>query len=153
LSGSVIGTTHDDCFQFWKTTTENDQKMKKDFFEMTTILNPVLEEDKTKDLVQFISDLITNNDGEIVELDEWGAKQLAYIIDKKSTGYYVNLYFNAPGIAIEKIEKNMRIHDDIMRYLTIKYDAKMKRYYELRKNGELPVFIEPDDEEDQDDDN
>jgi len=120
---------------------------------MTTILNPVLEEDKTKDLVQFISDLITNNDGEIVELDEWGAKQLAYIIDKKSTGYYVNLYFNAPGIAIEKIEKNMRIHDDIMRYLTIKYDAKMKRYYELRKNGELPVFIEPDDEEDQDDDN
>jgi len=127
--------------------------MKKDFFEMTTILNPVLEEDKTKDLVQFISDLITNNDGEIVELDEWGAKQLAYIIDKKSTGYYVNLYFNAPGIAIEKIEKNMRIHDDIMRYLTIKYDAKMKRYYELRKNGELPVFIEPDDEEDQDDDN
>lgn len=127
--------------------------MKKDFFEMTAILNPVLEEDKTAEMVKFICDLIEKNDGEIVELDEWGAKKLAYDIDKKGTGYYVNLYFNAPGSAIEKIEKNMRIHDDVMRYLTIKYDPKMLRYYELRKNGELPVFVEMEDEEVHEDDN
>lgn len=127
--------------------------MKKDFFEMTAILSPVLEEDKTSELVKFISGLIENNDGEIVELDEWGAKKLAYDIDKKGTGYFINIYFNAPGSAIENIERNMRIHDDIMRYLTIKYDAKMLRYYELQKSGELPVFVEPDNEEDNDDDN
>jgi small subunit ribosomal protein S6 len=58
-------------------------------------------------------------------VDEWGVKKLAYEIENKSTGYYVNLYFHAPGSSIEVIERNMRIHDDIMRYLTLKYDAKM----------------------------
>ncbi|MEX2463495.1 MAG: 30S ribosomal protein S6 [Balneolaceae bacterium] len=127
--------------------------MKKDFFEMTTILNPVLEEDKFPEMVKFITDLIEKNDGEIVEVEEWGVKKLAYDIDKKGSGYFVNLYFNAPGSAIEVVERNMRINDDILRYLTLKYDSKMKRHYDLRKKGELPVFIEPDTEEDNEDDN
>lgn len=127
--------------------------MKKDFFEMTTILNPVLDEDKTAEMVKFVSDLIEKNDGEIVEVEEWGVKKLAYDIDKKGSGYYVNLYFNAPGSAIEVVERNMRINDDILRYLTLKYDSKMKRHFDLRKKGELPVFIESETEEDNLDDN
>ncbi|MCC5914894.1 MAG: 30S ribosomal protein S6 [Balneolaceae bacterium] len=116
--------------------------MKKYFYEMTYILNPVLDDEKFSELVSFVNKLIEDNGGDIVEVDEWGVKKLAYDIDKKSTGYYVNLYFNAPATTIEAVEKNMRIHDDIMRYLTLKYDAKMKRYYELRKKGEVPVVFE-----------
>jgi small subunit ribosomal protein S6 len=128
--------------------------MKKDFFEMTYILNPVLEEERFSELVSFVNKLIEDNGGEIVEVDEWGVKKLAYDIDKKSTGYYVNMYFNAPGAAIQVVERNMRINDDIMRYLTLKYDAKMKRYNELRKKGDLPViFDEVETEQDNEDDN
>ncbi len=126
--------------------------MKKDFYEMTYILNPVLEDDKFSELVAYVNKLIEDNGGEIAEVDEWGVKKLAYDVDKKSTGYYVNLYFEAPGTAVEKVERNMRIHDDIMRYLTLKYDAKMKRYYELRKKGEVPVIFDEVEEETEDED-
>lgn len=114
---------------------------------MTYILNPVLDEEKFSELVSHVSKLIEDNGGEIVDVDEWGVKKLAYEIDKKSTGYYVNMYFEAPGEAIEKVERNMRIHDDIMRYLTLKYDAKMMRHYELSKKGELPALYEETAEE------
>lgn len=127
--------------------------MKKDFFELTYILNPVLEEDKFSELVSTVNSLIESNDGEIVEVDEWGTRKLAYDIDKKGSGYYVNMYFKAPGSAIEVIERNMRINDDILRYLTLKYDAKMMRHYDLFKKGELPQLVEYDADEENDDDN
>lgn len=120
---------------------------------MTYILNPVLDDEKFSELVAYVNKLIEENGGEIEEVDEWGVKKLAYDIDKKSTGYYVNLYFNAPGETVEKVERNLRIHDDIMRYLTLKYDAKMKRYYELRKKGDIPVVFEDVEEEIEDEDN
>jgi small subunit ribosomal protein S6 len=125
-------------------------RMKKDFFEMTYILNPVLDDEKFSEMVAFVNKLIEDNGGEIVEVDEWGVKKLAYEIENKSTGYYVNLYFNAPGSSISVIERNMRIHDDIMRYLTLKYDPKMLRHYELRQKGEIPTIFEEEVEENAD---
>jgi len=126
--------------------------MKKDFYELTYILNPVLDDEKFSELVSFVNKLIEDNGGEVVDVDEWGVRKLAYDIDKKSTGYYVNMYFNAPANAIEVVERNMRINDDIMRYLTMKYDPKMLRYYELRKKGDLPVVFEDVEEENEDND-
>ena len=102
--------------------------MNKEFYELTYILNPVLDDEKFKELVDYVNKLIEDNGGDIVEVDEWGTRQLAYPIEKKNSGYYVNLYFEAPKTAIEPLERNMRINDDIMRYLTLKYDAKMKRH-------------------------
>lgn len=121
--------------------------MKKFFYEFTYIINPVLEEDKFKETTDKVNKLIEDNGGEIAEVDEWGVRSLAYEIDGKSNGYYVNMYFNAPAEAIEVIERNMRIDDDIMRYLTLKYDSKMLRHYELKKKGELPQIIEETEEE------
>lgn len=121
---------------------------------MTYILNPVLDDEKFKELVEYVNKLITDNDGDIVEVDEWGTRQLAYPIDKKNSGYYVNLYFEAPKSTIEVVERNMRISDDILRYLTLKYDAKMKRHYDLKKKGDLPViFDDAEEEEETNDDN
>lgn len=128
--------------------------MEKEFYEMTYILNPVLDDEKFKELVDYVNKLITDNDGDIVEVDEWGSRQLAYPIDKKNSGYYVNLYFEAPKSTIEVVERNMRISDDILRYLTLKYDAKMKRHYDLKKKGDLPViFDDAEEEEETNDDN
>ena len=121
------------------------------FYEMTYILNPVLDEEKFSEIVEYVNKLITDNGGEITEVDEWGVKKLAYDIDNKGTGYYVNLYFTATPNVIEQVEKNMRIHDDIMRYLTLKYDSKMKRHFELKKKGELPVLFEEEEENNEED--
>lgn len=128
--------------------------MKKQFYELTYIINPVLDDEKFKEIVDYVNELITSNGGEIDEVDEWGLRSFAYDIDGKSNGYYVNMYFDAPADLIEKAERSMKINDDILRYLTLKYDAKMKRHLELRRKGEAPtIFDEEIEEEDSDDDN
>jgi len=72
-------------------------------------------------------------------------------MNDKSSGYYVNAYFTAPGELIEKLERALRIDDEIMRYLTLKYDAKMMRHRELQRKGAVPnVFVEENEEEEDD---
>tara|TARA_R110002096_G_scaffold329006_1_gene522989 strand:- start:26236 stop:26625 length:390 start_codon:yes stop_codon:yes gene_type:complete len=122
--------------------------MKKNYYEFTYILNPVLEEDKYKEAVEKVSALITTNGGEIEEVDEWGLRPFAYNIDKKGNGYYVNMYFTAPAEAIAKIDRVLRIDDDVLRHIALKYDAKMLRHRELQKKNEVPsIFTVVEDEE------
>lgn len=126
--------------------------MKKNFYECTYIINPVLEDEQIRKAVELVHDLIQKNDGEIDETDEWGLRPLAYDMDGKGNGYFVNLYFHAPAAAIEVIERNMRLNDNIIRYMTLKYDANMLRHRELLKKGVKPtIFEEVEEESDSDD--
>ncbi|MFD2533191.1 30S ribosomal protein S6 [Gracilimonas halophila] len=124
--------------------------MSKNYYEFTYIINPVLEEDKFKETVDKVTKLVEDNGGEIDEVDEWGLRQFAYNIDKKGSGYYVNMYFTAPAEAIASVERQLRIDDDILRYLTLKYDAKMLRHRELQKKNEVPGIFAIEDEDDDD---
>ena len=112
--------------------------MKKNFYEHTFIVNAVADEEEIKATVNKHIDYLKENGAEIHEADEWGIKRLAYMIDGKRSGYYVNLYFDAPTELIVKYERQLQIDDNIMRYLTIKYDNKMLRHRELRKKGDIP---------------
>ncbi|HET6527183.1 MAG TPA: 30S ribosomal protein S6 [Balneolaceae bacterium] len=127
--------------------------MSRNYYELTYIINPVLEDDQTKEVVEKFTQFIRDNDGEIDEIDEWGIRKFAYEMDKKNSGYYVNAYFTAPGELIEKLERTLRIDDNIMRYLTLKYDAKMLRHRELQRKNEVPpVFVEEEEEGEEDED-
>lgn len=126
--------------------------MSRNYYELTYIINPVLEDDEIAEVVEKIKDFIRNNDGEIDEVDEWGNRKFAFEMDGKNSGYYVNAYFTAPGELIEKLERMLRIDDNIMRYLTLKYDAKMMRHRELQRKNAVPqVFVEEQEEEEDED--
>lgn len=131
--------------------------MKNNYYEFTYILNPVLDEEKYKEAVDKVNKLITDNGGEIDEVDEWGLRPFAYQIDKKGNGFYVNMYFTAPASLIASLERTLRIDDDVLRFLTLKYDAKMLRHRELQKRNEVPSIFniqeEDDEEKSKDDDN
>ncbi|WP_020402377.1 30S ribosomal protein S6 [Gracilimonas tropica] len=128
--------------------------MSKNYYEFTYIINPVLEDDQFKEVVDKVSKLIESNGGEIEEVDEWGLRQFAYEMDKKGSGYYVNMYFTAPAEAIASVERQLRIDDNIMRYLTLKYDAKMLRHRELQKKNEVPdIFAYEEEDDDNNDEN
>ena len=123
--------------------------MSKNYYELTYIINPVLEEDQFGAVIEKVNKLITDNGGEIEEVDDWGLRKFAYEIDKKQSGYYVNMYFEAPAETINKVERTMRIDDEIMRYLTLKYDAKMLRHRELVKKNAVPdIFAVEEEQED-----
>lgn len=102
----------------------------KNTYEFTYIVNSVLSDEQIKSVVERISKFIQENEGEILGLDEWGTRRLSYPINKKRNGYYVNLYMKAPGNFIQRLERSLEIDDDILRYLTLRMDAKMIRHYE-----------------------
>lgn len=124
--------------------------MSKNYYELTYIINPVLEDDQYQEIIKKYTGLIEDNDGDIDEVDEWGIRKFEYEMDGKTSGFYVNAYFHAPGALIDKLERALRIDDNIMRYLTLKYDAKMLRHRELQKKNAVPnifAYEESEDEE------
>lgn len=105
----------------------------KHMYELTYIINSVVSDDQIKDLVSRISTFVEENDGELVDVDEWGSRRLAFQIQKKRNGYYVDMVFKAPGAIIPKLERALEIDDNILRYLTLRMDSKMIRHFEASK--------------------
>ncbi len=121
--------------------------MKKNFYEATLIINPVLEEDQVKEVKEGFESFITKQGAEIDEVDEWGIKRLAYEIDGKNSGYYVNAYFHAPAAILSELERYFKLQENIIRHLVLKYDNKMLKHRELQKKGKLPVIFSEEPEE------
>ncbi len=116
-------------------------------YELMYIINPVLNEDQTKDIVQRVTQYLTENGAQVEHVEENGSQRLAYPIEKKRNGYYVVVNFRLPVSAnggLVKIERAMTINDDLMRHMVLRYDAKMERHYLARKRGdELPKIAPP----------
>ncbi|PSQ72776.1 MAG: 30S ribosomal protein S6 [Bacteroidetes bacterium QH_1_64_81] len=102
-------------------------------YELTYVISGVVQQNQVDDIVRKVNHLIESNDGDGLEGDEWGNQPLAYEIDRKRSGYYVNMYFQAPGELVQRLEGELEINDDVLRYLTLRMDAKMQRHYEKRK--------------------
>ena len=102
-------------------------------YELTYVISGVVKQNQVDDIVRKVNHLIESNGGDVLEVDEWGNQRLAYEIDRKRSGYYVNMYFQAPGELIQRLERELEINDDVLRYLTLRMDAKMQRHYEKRK--------------------
>ncbi|MCH8245571.1 MAG: 30S ribosomal protein S6 [Bacteroidetes bacterium] len=107
--------------------------VEKNTYELTYIVNAVISDDQIKDLIRRVTSYVSENGGEIIDVEEWGSRRLAFPIQKKRNGYYVNMYFRATGTVIARMERALEIDDNILRYLTLKMDAKMIRHYENRK--------------------
>lgn len=133
-------------------------------YELTYIVNAVLSDEQIKGVVGRIAEFIKEHGATIVESDEWGTRRLAYPIRKKRNGYYVNLYFEADPGVIVRLERMLEIDDDILRYLTLKMDAPMLRFWEKQRAAgarrrELeaaaaaaPAGGDDDDDDEEDDD-
>ena len=114
----------------------------KNMYEFTYIITPVLSDEQIKDTVKKVNKTVEGGGGTIIEVDEWGSRRLAYQINKKRNGYYVNMYFEAPGEFVPRLERSMEIDDNILRYLTLRMDKKMIQHYELRKK-QAPAITPP----------
>jgi small subunit ribosomal protein S6 len=87
-------------------------------YETVFIVDPDLSEDDKKQRFDKIADLITAN-GAIIEMDDWGSKRLAYEIKKKNRGHYMRIDYCGTGELVAEIERNCRIDDKILKYMTI----------------------------------
>jgi small subunit ribosomal protein S6 len=78
--------------------------------------------------------LITTNGGEISEIEDWGRKRLAYMVNKNKIGYYAIFRFNALPDIISKLERFYKLEDNILRYLTIKLSKGALEQMEINKS-------------------
>ena len=105
-------------------------------YEVTFIVDPVLSGDEIKSTAQTYSDLIKNEDCKIVHSDHMGLRQLAYPINKRSSGIYYSYEFQTPnGDVIPKLELAFRRDERIMRFLTCKLDKYGVKYNDDKRKG------------------
>ena len=90
-------------------------------YESVVIINPGVEENGMKELIQKFSNLI-NSDGKVENVNELGKKRLAYEIEKQKEGYYIVIDFEANPSLIAELERIYRITDNVMKFIVVRKD-------------------------------
>lgn len=88
-------------------------------YESVVIVNPNLEEESIKAVINKFSDLI-NTDGKVNSVEELGKRKLAYEIKKQKEGFYVVFKFEANPALISELERNYRIADEVIKFIVVK---------------------------------
>ena len=102
-------------------------------YETVFILTPVLSDEQMKETVAKFKTLLTDNGAEMVNVETWGLKKMAYPIQKKSTGFYCLLEFKAEPTLVKTLETAFRRDERVIRFITVKEDKHMVAYSEKRR--------------------
>jgi small subunit ribosomal protein S6 len=101
-------------------------------YELLFVIKPTLTEEEIAKQISNVTEHIKELGGEVVATNEMGMRKLAYEINKHPRGYYVVVYHKSPTSSIAEIERRLRYNEDILRFLTIKYENK-KEIAEFQK--------------------
>lgn len=77
---------------------------------------------RAKEFIERFKKVIESQEGVVSQVDEWGMRDLAYKIEKQGRGHYTLLRYRATGRAVEELERNLKLADGILRYLTVRCD-------------------------------
>lgn len=91
-------------------------------YELVVVVNAMVEDDVRAAVVEKAKDLIARFGGTVSEVEEWGKKKLAYDIQKMSDGFYYFIKFDGEPTTPAEIEAQMRIMDNVLRYLCVKVE-------------------------------
>jgi small subunit ribosomal protein S6 len=92
------------------------------FYEHTFIARQDLSAQQAQNLAETYAGVVAEQGGEVTKSEYWGLRNLAYRIRKNRKGHYLHFNLNAPAEAIEELERQERLSDDVIRYLTVKVD-------------------------------
>lgn len=92
-------------------------------YENLVIVKPTLTAEEIQANVAAIEEVITSNGGEIATTSSMGMRKLAYPIEKNERGYYHVIYYSVAPSAINEIERRFRLNEELLRFVTIKYDT------------------------------
>jgi len=93
-------------------------------YELIAIIDAKLDEEATAAVIAKYEDLLKNDGAEIVKIDKWGKRKLAYEINKHREGFYVLYDFKAKPETVAELERLMKIADNIIRYLVVRQDEE-----------------------------
>jgi small subunit ribosomal protein S6 len=123
------------------------KKMFQRNYETVFILTPVLSDIQMKDTVDKFVSLLKEEGADVINVENWGLKKMAYTIEKKTTGFYVMVEFKAVPTIIRKFEIELRRDEKVMRFLTTVLDKHSIVYADRRRKGEFNKKVEVKEEQ------
>ncbi|MDA5194344.1 30S ribosomal protein S6 [Govanella unica] len=93
------------------------------FYEHVVIARQDLSAQQAEGIAADLTKIVEDNGGKVVKAEQWGLRNIAYKINKNRKGHYIMLVLDAPGSAVAELERNVRLNEDIIRYLTIRVEA------------------------------
>lgn len=125
-------------------------------YETTFVVHPELTEEDYQRIVARISGAITQFRGEVLQLQDWGVKKLAYKIKKQTRGHYTLVDYAGGPEAVREVERLLKIDENVLRFLTVLVDEKVdveavkkelarasRKPSEIEEGGELQEETEP----------
>ncbi len=94
--------------------------MKLRHYETMFLLHPELNNEARDDAVEKFSSIITEDGGQIINIDQWPLRKLAYKVQKQTHGYYVVFDFGAKASTIHELTRNFRLDERVMKFITTK---------------------------------
>jgi small subunit ribosomal protein S6 len=88
-------------------------------YETVFILDPDVKDQARTVLFDRVKNIITKENGILLDFDEWGNKKLAYEIKKKLRGFYVCTTYGGTGSLVKELERNLRLSDDVLKFMTL----------------------------------
>ncbi len=92
------------------------------YYESVYIARPDISTAQVDTLTESLTSIIGEGGGKVTKNEYWGLKNLAYRIKKNRKGHYTLMNIDAPAAAISELERNMRINEDVLRYMTVRVD-------------------------------
>ncbi len=89
-------------------------------YETLFIVDPELTNDGLKEVAEKLTNIILSDKGHVIKYDEWGKRKLAYPVKKHDYGYYILLDYCGPSDIVNELERNMRIDERVLKYITVK---------------------------------
>jgi small subunit ribosomal protein S6 len=110
-------------------------------YETIFILDPDLEEEQAQSAIEKVKGIITQTNGEIQKVEDWGKRKLAYEVKKKSKGHYILIHFLGTPALLSELERNFRVMDAVVKFQSVRLDER------LASVSEGPLPEEPPEEE------
>lgn len=92
-------------------------------YEVMFVIDPTLDDEKKEAAVERVKEVISS-EGEVVNVDVWGLRKLAYPIQKQNDGYYAVIEFRAEPTLPQELDRRLKISDDFIRHIIINKDAE-----------------------------
>jgi small subunit ribosomal protein S6 len=93
------------------------------FYETLFVVHPE-KGTRMKEFIEKFKKVVEGQEGAVSHVDEWGLRDLAYRIDKQGKGFYTLMQYRSSARAVEELERNLRLTDGILRYLTVRADEE-----------------------------
>ncbi len=93
-------------------------------YETIFILDPDLEEGIAQSALEKIKGIITQGNGEILKVEDWGKRKLAYEVKKKSKGQYILIHFSGTPALLSELERNFRVMDAVIKFQSVRLDER-----------------------------